>query len=335
MSITIKRLAQELNLSVSTISKALTDSHEISAETKQRVIQLAQELNYKPNPYASSLRGRKSKTIAVVLPEIADSFFSLAINGIEEAASEKGYHVLIYLTHESFLKEEAMLKDFQNGRVDGILISVSRETAVSTHIQEVMDRGIPIVFFDRIREDVKTAKITTDDYESSYKATLHLIEKGCRHLSFLCISRDLLISNSRIQGYRQALEDKQMPVEDFAVINCTNNAEENLLQIQQLLAAPQRPDGIIASVEKLTTPVYLACQELQLRIPQEVKVLSFSNLQTAPLLNPALTTVTQPAFDMGKAAANLLLKCLQKKNSRLGAETQVIPSTLIVRQSTL
>lgn len=335
MSITIKRLAQELNLSVSTISKALTDSHEISAETKQRVTQLAQELNYKPNPYASSLRGRKSKTIAVVLPEIADSFFSLAINGIEEAASEKGYHVLIYLTHESFLKEEAMLKDFQNGRVDGILISVSRETSQSDHIKEVMDRGIPVVFFDRIREDVATARIATNDFESSYNATMHLIEKGCKRLSFLCISKDLLISNSRMEGYKHALQDKQLELHESSIVYCTNKAEENDALIKDLLSGPQRPDGIIASVEKLTNPVYLACHELQLRIPQDVKILSFSNLQTAPLLNPALTTVTQPAFEMGKAAANLLLKCLLKKNAILGTETEVLPSSLTIRQSTL
>lgn len=335
MSITIKRLAQELNLSVSTISKALTDSHEISAETKQRVIQRAQELNYKPNPYASSLRGRKSKTIAVVLPEIADSFFSLAINGIEEAASEKGYHVLIYLTHESFLKEEAMLKDFQNGRVDGILISVSRETSQSDHINEVMERGIPVVFFDRIRDDVKTAKITTNDFESSYNATVHLIEKGCKQLSFLCISKDLAISNNRMQGYQQALADHNMPADESAIVYCTNTTEENYALIKALLSSPQRPDGIIASVEKLTTPVYLACRELQLHIPHDVKILSFSNLQTAPLLNPALTTVTQPAFEMGKAAANLLLKCLLKKNSLVGTDTQVLPSSLTIRESTL
>ncbi|HEY6505150.1 MAG TPA: LacI family DNA-binding transcriptional regulator, partial [Chitinophagaceae bacterium] len=168
---TIKILATELNLSVATVSKALRDSYEISSETKQKVLALAKKLNYVPNPYASSLRKRVSKTIAVVLPEVADSFFSQAINGIESVAQDKGYHVLIYLTHESFVREEAILNEFQSGRVDGILISVSGETSHSDHIKEVIASGKPVVFFDRICEDVETARIVTDDLESSYKAT--------------------------------------------------------------------------------------------------------------------------------------------------------------------
>src|SRR5205085_228054 len=139
------------------------------------VLALAHRLNYVPNPYASSLRKRVSKTIAVVLPEVADSFFSLAINGIESVAQEKGYHVLIYLTHESFAREKAILNEFKSGRVDGILISVSGETSESSHIRDVANEGIPVVFFDRICEDIRTARIVTDDFESGYNATAHLI----------------------------------------------------------------------------------------------------------------------------------------------------------------
>src|SRR5258706_5744658 len=185
---TIKILAKELKLSVASVSKALRDSHEISNETKQKVLALARQLNYVPNPYASSLRKRVSKTIAVVLPEVADSFFSLAINGIESVAQEKGYHVLIYLTHESFAREKAILNEFKSGRVDGILMSVSGETCDSDHIKEVTAAGIPVVFFDRICEDVATVKIITDDFESGYNAATHLIEKGCKKIAFLSIS---------------------------------------------------------------------------------------------------------------------------------------------------
>ncbi|HVG13825.1 MAG TPA: LacI family DNA-binding transcriptional regulator, partial [Chitinophagaceae bacterium] len=159
-NINIKELARELKLSVSTISKALHDSYEISEETKQHVLKSAARLNYVPNPYASSLRGRKSKTIGVVVPEVADSFFSLAINGIESVAKEKGYHVLICLTHESFENEKSVLKEFQGGRVDGVLLSVSRETAQGDHISSLMVNNVPVVFFDRVCEEVETAKIT-------------------------------------------------------------------------------------------------------------------------------------------------------------------------------
>ena len=333
-NITIKKLAQELNLSVGTVSKALKDSHEISIETKRKVHELVDKLNYIPNPYASSLRKRKSKTIAVVLPEVADSFFSLAINGIEEIAQEKGYHVLIYLTHESFLKEEAILKEFNSGRVDGILISVSRETTQGSHICDVQTFGIPVVFFDRVCEEVETAKVTTNDFESGYVAANHLIEKGCGQITYLSISNTLSIANKRMEGYYKALADHDIKARENGVVFCTNNEEENYQTIKNLMNNDSHPDGIIASVEKLTITVYHVCNDLQLQIPQNVKVISFSNLASALILNPSLTTITQPAFEMGKAAASLLFNALEKRNYILKSENVILPSVLNVRNST-
>src|SRR4051794_28351218 len=172
-NINLKTLAVRLQLSTATVSKALRDSHEISNETKQRVVQLASVLNYVPNPYASSLRKRISKTIAVVIPEVADSFFAEAINGIELIAQGKGYHVLIYLTHESFEKERSIFMEFQSGRVDGVLLSVSVETVNTEHIINLKNNNIPIVVFDRICDEINTAKVTTDDYNAGYTAAQH------------------------------------------------------------------------------------------------------------------------------------------------------------------
>src|SRR6478735_1962418 len=301
-NITIKMLAKELNLSTAAISKALRDSHEISTPTKLRVRELASKLNYIPNAYAGSLRRRKSKTIAVVLPEVADSFFSLAINGIEAIAEEKGYHVLIYLTHENFLREEAILKDFQSGRVDGVLMSLTAETANYQHISDLYSREIPLVFFDRVCEEVNTARITTDDFESSYKATQHLMDCGCKRIAILSISNCLSISNKRLEGYEKALADNNAGYEPINILY-QNDASANYSSIQKVLSQADRPDGMIATVEKLTTDIYLACKELKLSIPQDVKVVSFSNLSSASILNPSLTTVPQPAFDMGRTAA--------------------------------
>lgn len=333
MSIKITDLARQLNLSVATISKALKDSHEISSETKQRVFELAKKLNYTPNPYASGLRKRSSKTIAVVLPEVADSFFSLAINGIESIAHDKGYHVLIYLTHESFEREEAILKEFQSGRVDGILISVSGETCAGNHIKEVIAAGMPVVFFDRICEDVETAKIVTDDFESGYNATSHLLKAGCKKIVYLSTSSSLSINNKRMAGYMQALTDNGL-ANTIDIISCASDDEGNYQIIHDLLKSIHRPDGLIASVEKLTTPIYLACREINLSIPEKLKVISFTNLQAALILTPTLTTVTQPAFEMGKAAASLLFKGIEKKNFDLSKEKIVIPSVLAERSST-
>jgi LacI family transcriptional regulator len=333
-NVNLKKLAGELNLSVSTVSKALMNSHEISIETKERVLLLAKKLNYIPNPYASSLRSKTSKTIAVVIPEVADSFFSIAINGIESIAQDKGYHVLIYLTHENFLKEKAILNDFQSGRVDGVLMSVTSETVDTAHIHDLCSRGFPVIFFDRVCEDIETAKITTDDFESSYNATKHLIECGCRKIAFLSFSKSLSISNKRTEGYKQALADNKIKSTDADLIYCTNDDAYNYTLLKNVMAQKKHPDGIIASVEKLTTTVYLVCKELKRAIPRDVKIVSFSNLQSALILNPALTTITQPAFEMGQAAATVLFKSLEKSSFNLKKEKYVIPSTLIIRDST-
>jgi LacI family transcriptional regulator len=332
--ITIKRLAEELNLSTSTISRSLQDSYEISLETKQRVWTLAEKLNYVPNHYASGLRSKKSKTIAVVIPEVADSYFSQAINGIEAVAQDNGYHVLIYLTHESVLKEQAILKDFQCGRVDGVLMSITSETVQTHHIQELIAKEIPLVFFDRVCEEIETAKITTDDFKSSYQATQHLIERGCKKIALLSVSKSLSISNLRMEGYRKALSDYAISFSESDMVLCTHDEEHNLVLIKELMQNKARPDGMIATVEKLTTSIYLACHELGLSIPQDVKVVGFSNLQSALILNPSLTTITQPAFEMGKAAASLLFKALGKKPFHLKTESLVIPSSLHIRNST-
>ncbi len=330
--INIKALARELNLSVSTISKALRDSHEISEETKHRVLEMAAKLNYTPNPYASSLRGKKSRNIAIVIPEVADSFFSQAINGIESVAKGKGYHVLICLTHENFENERSILKEFQSGRVDGVLMSVSSETASGGHIQELIAKEVPVVFFDRALGEVAAARIVTDDFQSGYKATMHLIAQGCRHIAFLAASSRLSISNDRMAGYRKAMEENGLP---FHEIYCSASMEENHAIITELLRQPGRPGGMLASVEKLATPVYQVCAELQLNMPTDVKLVCFSNLGIAAMLSPSLTTVTQPAFEMGKAAAAALLKLLEKKNTDPAGLNMVIPSELILRGSSL
>lgn len=335
-NVTIKMLAKELNLSTAAISKALRDSHEISETTKQRVLELANRMNYIPNAYAGSLRRRKSNTIAVVLPEVADSFFSFAINGIESIAREKGYHVLIYLTHESFSREQDILKEFQSGRVDGILMSLTAETASYQHICALESKNIaPLVFFDRVCDESNTAKIMTDDFESGYKATKHLIECGCKKIALLSISNYLSISSKRMEGYKQALLDHSIPFDPINLIYCGNDADSNYRFIRKILHDKDRPDGILATVEKLTTKVYLACQELSIRIPDDIKIVSFSNLSSASILNPSLTTITQPAFEIGKTAATLLFRSLEKKSFSLENIIEVLPSELIIRGSTV
>jgi LacI family transcriptional regulator len=328
----IRKLAAELGLSVGTVSKALRDSHEISAETRRKVQELAKQHNYVPNPYASSLRRKKSGTIAVVLPEVSDHFFSSAIDGIEAIAQAHGYHTLIYLTHEDPSREEAILQDFQGGRVDGVLISLSCRTTNNTAIKGLMAKEIPVIFFDRVFENMETTSVITDDLDSGFRATSYLLEKGCRRILFLSVSSELLIMRNRAEGFGRALMANNLPVEDPGILLCDGNTEQNYERIKERLQTAERPDGIIASVEKIAILTYLACNDLRFSIPDDIKVIAFSNQSSASLLNPSLTTITQPAFEMGRTAALALFKALEKVH--MTEEVRVIPSQLIIRDST-
>ncbi len=329
----MKGLAKELNLSVGTVSKALNDSHEISELTKQKVLETASRLNYSLNPYASSLRNKRSKTIAVVLPEVADNFFSLAINGIQSVSEKKGYHVLIYLSHENYSNEKSILSDCCSGRVDGVLMSVSSETTDADHILKLQQQNIPLVFFDREFEGLQVAKVITNDFECGYLSAAHLIDNGCKNPVFLSVSSNLAICNNRANGFKKALHDNKMGNPEKAVVECNGTKEEVFLQIKKMLAGKNKPDGIVASVERLAMSVYLVCQQINISIPADVKVLVFSTLETAPILNPPLTTISQPAFEIGRTAAELLFKGIEKKKYNLAHETITLPSVLIERTS--
>ena len=334
MSVTIQKIAKDLQLAVSTVSKALRDSYEISAETKKRVFEYANKLDYAPNPYASSLKQRKTRNIAVVLPEVADSFFSSAINGIESIAQKKGYHVMVYITHEDLEKEISILRDLRNGRVDGVLISVSSGAEQNSDVHNQCAKKIPLVFFDRACEGIVAAKVLTDDYESGYKATRHLLAKKCEKIAFLAPFEDLSIIDDRIDGYKKALRDNGYKVKNEWIIRCINNEEESYATIRELMRKKDRPDGIIGSIEKHATLTYAVCNDLKLKIPQDVKVIGFSSLPIASLLNPSLTTITQPAFEMGRTAATLLFDSLEKKKTEIQFQRVIIPSTLVDRNST-
>ncbi len=333
-SVNIKKLAQLLGISIATVSKALRDSYDISKETKEKVVNLARELNYQPNPHASSLRRHSSKTIAVIIPEIANNYFTLVIDGIESVVQEKGYHVMIYLTHEDASREVAFARTLHNGRVDGALISVSGTGNDFSHFRELQAKGLPMVFFDRVVEDFDTIKVTTDDFESAYLATKHLIERGCKRIAHLGISKNLSIGKKRLNGYMKALADHHIPADDTLIAACTNDNTRDFEIISNLFTE-HKVDGIFASVERYAILTYEVCRALKLNIPDDVKVISFSNLQTASLLNPSLSTITQPAFDMGKEAVTMLLKALEKKNFQLKDENIVIKSSLTERESTM
>lgn len=332
--INLKKLASELNVSISTVSKSLRNSHEIGADTKKKVLEKAAEIGYKPNPYASYMRNQKSKTIAIVIPEMINSFFLQVINGAESVASEKDYHLLVYITHEDAKKEVGIINHLQNGRVDGIIMSLSSTTSDHAHLNECINNNIPIFFFDRICHEIETVKVTTDDFAGGFMATEHLIQNGCKNIAYLSISEKLSIDNKRMHGYLEALNKHNIAFDKSKIIRCSTDEKANYRLIKKLLSTG-KVDGVFASVEKLGLLTYKVCKELDLDIPGDVKVICFSNLATAEFLDPPLTTITQPANEMGIAAASQLFKYLDKKGAQMFNENIIIKSVLTVRGSTV
>ncbi len=329
----LKTLARELNLAVSTVSRALRDSHEIKKETKDRVKALAEKMGYQPNFHASSLRQNKSMTIALIVPEIENNFFAQAINGVELVAQKKGYHVLIYLTHDDYAREKSILQLLRSGRVDGVMLSLSGATTAYEHLHAVEEACMPMVLFDRICQEIDVPKVTTDDEQVSFKVTDYLLASGCKKVAFLAMAGQLSISSFRKEGYLRALKAHGIK-EPLTVMDCSAvDDDQNRKSIRKILSAKNRPDALFASVEKLAINTYEVCQELNIRIPQDLKLVAFSNLSACGLFNPPLTTIYQPAYEMGKEAAEILFKLIEKKVLLPQEKQVVLPSVIMVRDS--
>src|SRR5258708_22668997 len=311
-NINIKILAKKLKVSTSTVSRAFNGSSDINKDTRERILAFAREHNFLPNHYASNLRDKKSKTLAVIVPEIVNDFFAQAINGIEEIARKKGFYILLYRTDDVFEKEVSFVNYLNNGKADGIIMSVSGEANDHNYLRKLEQKNIPVVFFDRVYEDIDVSKVTTNDYDSSFAATEHLIETGCRKIAYLVVNKSISIGKVRMQGYVDALQKHDIPFDDELIIDCSNDEKVNYGILKKVLEEI-KPDGIFSSVERLAFATYYVCNDLAINIPENLKVISFSSLGIAPLLCPALSTITQPAYDMGIKAASLLFDELEKK----------------------
>lgn len=328
----IKTLAKQLNVSPATVTRAFRGYNDINPETKERILALAKKLNYHPNYHASNLRESRTNTLAVIIPHLSDLFFSLAIDGLEKFANEKGYHTLIYRTENQYAKEKSMVEYLQNGRVDGIILSGCAEGHNHDYLHKVMKRKIPVVFFDRVYDDVAAPKVTTNDYESSYNATRLLAQRGCQKIAFIGYKKSVSIGKARLNGYLDALKHTGLPVTEKLIVDCVDDNTENYGIIKEAITLHQ-PDGIFTTAENLAFISYKVCHESQIAIPKDVKIICFSSSEVASLLNPSLTTITQPALEIGRTAAHLLFNVLG--NEEAEKEKQVVlTSALIEREST-
>jgi DNA-binding LacI/PurR family transcriptional regulator len=335
-AVTIKDIAIALGLSTSTVSRALRDSYEISPATKKIVLEYAEQINYRPNPIALSLKEKRSHSIGVIVCEIANSFFSQAINGIESIAYSKGYNVIISQSHESYDREVIDLNYLASRSIDGLLISVSAETENFSHIQSLHDRGFPIVFFDRAVESINTHKVIVDNTKGAFDATEHLIKTGYIHIANLAGSPHLSITKDRIKGYRKAIETNGLHYEEAYTQYCLHGGmvyEEVEKALDNMMALPNKPDAIVASADKLTTNCIRYFKSKNIRVPEDVALIGFSNLDIADLLSPSLSVVRQPAFAMGQIATELLLKMIESKRAVSNYENRVLPLEIMVRES--
>lgn len=330
--ITIKDIARALNISPSTVSRALKNHPDISQDTKDAVNKYAKDFNYKPNTLALSLRMSKNNTIGVIVPEIVHYFFSSILSGIEQIANAEGYNVIICQSDEDFDKEVRNTKALIATRVSGVLASLAKHTTDYSHFQDIIDSDIPLVFFDRICIGINTDRVVVDDYAGAFAAVEYLIQTGCKRIAFYSSPFHLEISKNRKNGYMDALRKYGLQVDDTLIKVC-DTREEAIIITPEILDRPNRPDGFFAINDHCAAGILYAAKLAKLKIPQDVAIMGFSDGELAKACDPMLSTVEQHGYEMGKHAAKLLI-------DKINGETQgqytnkIVKTNLIIRGTT-
>jgi len=331
--ITIKTIAKELGVSTSTVSKALRDSHEISIETKERIKAYADYYNYKPNNLALQLRNQKTKVIGVILPKIVHHFFSTVIKGIENGASEKGYHIMVCFSNESYQSEVDNLKVLSNGSVDGLLVSAAKETLQNQnfkHFEDLVNEEIPLVMFDRVLDSINCDKVIVDDIGAGYKATTHLIERGRKKIAMLATPEHVNIGTLRKRGYEKALKEYNLNGSSNLALEID---EESDLKGQISRLFNQDVDAVFAVNEIYAALAIQLAKEKGLRVPEDISVVGFTDGLISEFSSPSITAIVQHGFTMGKQAVELLIDRIENEGEILPARTKVISSDLHTRES--
>ena len=333
LEITIHHLAKELKISASTVSRALNDNDRISEETRKRVQQKAIEMGYRPNVLAANLRSKRSMTIGVVVPRIDRYFFSSAISGIEDFAWTKGFSVIISQSNDLLIKEANCVRTLYNNRVDGLIISISMQTDDDKHLRLFSDRNIPILFFDRFCPTIMSDRILVDDFNSGYKITSHLIERGCKRIAHIAGPELLNIYKDRKDGYLKALNDVGIPIPEGYLEVTGLTKEEGKQAFSRLMSLPNPPDGVFCGNDTTALSALEYCQKYQLRVPEDVALVGFSDEPFSSAVTPSLSTVKQPGYEMGFLAAQKIIHRIENINSVIPFEEIVLPAQLIIRNS--
>lgn len=333
-SVTIKDIAQELKISVSTVSRALADNPLVKPETREAVKYLAKKYSYRPNFTALSLRSNKTKTLGIIIPQLVHEFFSMVIRGIEDFAYSNNYNVIICSTHESYDREVIDTKALINGRIDGLLACISKETENFDHFKEFTERNLPLVFFDCICDEINAPKVVLDDFDAGYKATKHLIEQGCKRIGYVGGPINLIINKDRLKGYHKALSEAKLSTHDDWIIHCSSGNYDDGLEFTRDLIKTRAIDGLFAGTDMLAIGAMKNAKKGGLSIPKDLAIVGFSNWSIGELYEPSLSTMSQPGYEMGLKAAELLIQQIDNPEMELN-ETVVLNSELLIRESSI
>lgn len=335
--VTIHDIARKLNITASTVSRALKDHPRISEETKKAVLKVAQKLNYQPNHIAAALRNGRSKILGIIVPNVDRSFFSSVVYGIEEIATKAGYNVMICQSHEDYKKEVATVEALLNAQVDGVIVSYAKETENFGHFNKIKARGIPLVMFDRANDDLEVSHVVVDDHQGAYKAVEHLIDQGCKRIAHFTSGRNISIYKERLRGYKDALLANKIPFDQELVIESNMQLEDGRKSMLTLLKQGASADGIFSASAFGAMGALQVCREKNISVPEEVAIVGFSNEIFSSFSNPSLSSIEQHSLQMGNTAAEMFFDQLQAKldNKKFVPQKIVLKPTLIIRESSL
>jgi len=332
---TIVDIARALNISKSTVSRALHEHSDINAQTREAVLKMARELDYQPNQLAQGLVNSKTNTVGIIVPEFLTYFFPTVIIGAQEVAAAAGYNVIICQSQESFKTEVANANVLLSSRVDGVLISMTRETKKFEHFKTFDRYGIPVVFFNRVCEEINTSKVLVNDYEGAFKAVEHLIVSGYKNIAHIGGPSVLRITYNRLNGYMDALKKYKLPIKKDMIVYSDLSPKAALQCAEKLLSRKNRPDAVFCVNDPTAIQLMLYAKKKGIKIPDELGVVGFSNDPMAAVIEPSLTTVEQPVADMGRAAMRILLDAIKKGVNDFVPVRQSLQTSLIVRQSSV
>ncbi len=335
---TLKQIAEALGISITTVSKALKNYPDVSEKTKKSVLELAQSLHYTPNSFAVNLRTKESRTVGLIIPEVVHHFFSNVINGIIAEAEKNGYLVIILQSNESLELEKKQVELLINKRVDGIIMSLSNDSNDEQHIKEILKREIPLVQFDKISKFILSSKVVINDQKAAFEATEHLIKKGCKKIAHIRGPVNPQNAIDRFLGYKKALEQYNIPFDYNLVYTCKNvTFEEGKLFASQIVKEQPDVDGIFVITDLVAVGVLSYFNEHHIKVPNDIKVIGFSNWFMSQVITPKLSTVDQPSYEMGVASFHLLLEEMncRKELIPFAPRTIELPTNIIERETTL